>query len=721
MKKWLKNNYDLRLIKIVSLFIFCFGLLLLSQPTQAAFGDYNKADNGTLAAGEWNHLIEDFLTVNGGVINGNVAIGTSSTSTYALNVNGTVNATNFIGSLTGTLSSANVSNGAFGSNTGGGNYSFPGDVGIGTTNPNAKLHALTTTEQLRLGYDTSNYNSLTVGATGSLTIAAVGTNPNITLTPGGTGYTLLNGSVGIGTTSPLYKLHLFSSGAADMAIQGGGSSNKSLRMSDHLGNLDLVLMRQATTDDVFIGDIDNNSGDLFLRSGGATGLTLLSGGNVGIGTTTPAAKLHTLATTEQLRLGYDNVKYNSFTVDSVGSLTIAAVGTNPNITLTPGGTGYTLLNGSVGIGVTGPSAVLHLKAGTTAASSAPLKFTTGTNMTAAEAGAMEWDGSRLYMTTSTSTRQTLAYLADIGTSHDALTLTTIGSSPTSTGMTLNNQVLNLEPASVSYGGVVTTSTQSFAGAKTFTGTATFNNATYSALFTGGPVGIGTATPTATIPLSLFGSGTYNLDAGAKPLTNLGAPIGITDAATKNYVDTACNPGTGQAGFWTLNGSTLYNNAGDNVGIGTSAPGAYKLKVAGDMAVTGSLQVQTGADFAEEFITNEDLPYGTVVVMGDQGYKSVKPCDKSYDNKVVGIVSNNPSVVGGRVEAKSKAIVAMMGVVKAKVTNINGPIKRGDLLVSSGIRGYAMKASSDKLGTVIGKALEDLNTSSGEVNVLVNLQ
>ena len=81
-----------------------------------------------------------------------------------------------------------------------------GNVGIGTTIVGAKLHSLSTTEQLRLGYDASNYNSFTVGAAGSLTLAAVGTNPNITLTPGGTGYTILNGNVGIATTSPAYKL-----------------------------------------------------------------------------------------------------------------------------------------------------------------------------------------------------------------------------------------------------------------------------------------------------------------------------------------------------------------------------------------------------------------------------------------------------------------------------------------------------------------------------------
>jgi hypothetical protein len=46
--------------------------------------------------------------------------------------------------------------------------------------------------------------------------------------------------------------------------------------------------------------------------------------------------------------------------------------------------------GNVGIGTTAPTAVLMLKAGTATASTAPLKFTSGTLNTTAEAGAVEF-------------------------------------------------------------------------------------------------------------------------------------------------------------------------------------------------------------------------------------------------------------------------------------------------------------------------------------------
>ena len=113
-------------------------------------------------------------------------------------------------------------------------------------------------------------------------------------------------------------------------------------------------------------------------------------GGVGFGhliTDTLAAKLCSLATTEQLRLEYDVSNYMSFTVAAAGSTTFALTGTAPVFTFSQ----------SVGMGIT-PTAVLHLKAGTATASTAPLKFTAGTVTTAPEAGAVEFDGTDYWVT-----------------------------------------------------------------------------------------------------------------------------------------------------------------------------------------------------------------------------------------------------------------------------------------------------------------------------------
>lgn len=56
----------------------------------------------------------------------------------------------------------------------------------------------------------------------------------------------------------------------------------------------------------------------------------------------------------------------------------------------------------------------------------------------------------------------------------ALSLTAVGSAPNANAATLSSGVLNLEPASASYPGVVTIGTQTFAGAKTFSSIASYD-------------------------------------------------------------------------------------------------------------------------------------------------------------------------------------------------------------------------------------------------------
>ena len=69
-------------------------------------------------------------------------------------------------------------------------------------------------------------------------------------------------------------------------------------------------------------------------------------------------------------------------------------------------------NGNVGIGTVNPTATLQIKAGTSAANSAPLKFNYGPILTTPETGAIEFGGSRLYITTSASRREILKGLSN---------------------------------------------------------------------------------------------------------------------------------------------------------------------------------------------------------------------------------------------------------------------------------------------------------------------
>jgi hypothetical protein len=62
-------------------------------------------------------------------------------------------------------------------------------------------------------------------------------------------------------------------------------------------------------------------------------------------------------------------------------------------------------------------------------------------------------------------------------------------------------------------------------------------------------------------------------------------------------------------------------------------------------------------------------------------------------------------------------------VYVKCTTAGGAIQPGDLLTTSDLPGYAMKASdrSRAPGAVIGKAMSGLEKDTGLVLVLVNLQ
>jgi hypothetical protein len=186
-------------------------------------------------------------------------------------------------------------------------------------------------------------------------------------------------------------------------------------------------------------------------------------------------------------------------------------------------------------------------------------------------------------------------------------------------------------------------------------------------------------------------------------------------------------------------------SGGNVDIGTTAPGA-KLEVSGSLKLTansgGSITFQDGTtqstaytgvtcggDYAESVdVTGNRTNYepGDLLVIdpdvSGKFLKSVEP----YSTSVSGIYSTKPGTVGRRqtsVKSPDEVPMAVVGIVPAKVSAENGPIKRGDLLVSSSKIGYAMKGTdrSRLVGAVIGKAMANLDSGTGVIEVLVTLQ
>ena len=95
---------------------------------------------------------------------------------------------------------------------------------------------------------------------------------------------------------------------------------------------------------------------------------------------------------------------------------------------------------------------------------------------------------------------------------------------------------------------------------------------------------------------------------------------------------------------------------------------------------------------------------------------VKLSDKTYDDRVLGVVSTAQSIELGAV-GDDFVPVALQGRVPVKISLEGGPIRNGDLITSSSIPGYAMRAR--KPGRTIGMALESFDGITGDV-VMKNL-
>ena len=249
-----------------------------------------------------------------------------------------------------------------------------GNVGIGTTSPGAKLEVnggeiRTTRENV-----SANYLSLSTTSAGSFIKNAGGTGKGLTLdnvsaTSPYINFKLLSsekmrvtsaGNVGIGTTSPGAKLEVVSARGAEGIHLNDGSF--------------------PTVGKVML-DVDaNGDGEIRLRNSNSTLTSVISGGedsyllggNVGIGTTSPSAKLHVNssdATTVQRIQGATNSAlefYNSSTKTGailVNSTQFLIAADNSNyLNINTGGSERMRITsaGNVGIGVTAPLDKLHV-------------------------------------------------------------------------------------------------------------------------------------------------------------------------------------------------------------------------------------------------------------------------------------------------------------------------------------------------------------------------
>lgn len=173
---------------------------------------------------------------------------------------------------------------------------------------------------------------------------------------------------------------------------------------------------------------------------------------------------------------------------------------------------------------------------------------------------------------------------------------------------------------------------------------------------------------------------------------------------------------------------------------------------GDVTADGTIS-GGGADFAEMLPVSggvQSVEPGDVMVIDPNNPRALVRSSAARSTLVCGIYSTRPGFVASERDWDQVAIergfvktdapessrdlpvvelareigevsLAVVGIVPCKVTAENGPIRPGDLLVTSSTPGHAMRDDDPKTGTVLGKALGSLNSSTGIIDVLVTLQ
>jgi len=605
------------------------------------------------------------------IVNGLLSSGTGKVLND-LEVTGLVKAARFEGDGSGLT---NILSHWKSSSDGTGIYFDQGNVGIGTTSPNGKLHVLGTgifgtasdeaqdlddrTLLLRgrsreeetiatLGFQTNNSQKFGIDfSSGDLSFSNF-------LDPNWTERMRIknNGNVGIGTTNPNRKLTV----------------------------IDTLSSAYSTTDDSDVGLSALSAYNLLFSSYGSTGsykplriatggvdrITVLTDGNVGIGKMDPAAKL--------------DVSGNIYL--SAGGAEIKATAPNSSLAIASGIDSYMIFvangeermkidtSGNVGIGTTAPTYLLDVANTIRSSGGEP-----GLRLNP-EPG-YEWDIGASW---SSGLVPGKFYIKDYAGQYRLVidkANGNVGIGTTAPGNKLEVSGGNIKIATLQSKLIFDNDLRYIQGVQT-------GGADYL-----------------TIAEHSYASGIQ---------------LGFADAT---------NSGGGHPFYPTMT-ITSASGASGNVGIGTTSP-TEKLEVDGNIKISGNINAKY-QDVAEWVASSQELKPGTVVVIDEENNNQVVASTKPNDTKIAGVVSYKPGLILGD-GGEGQYMIAHTGRVKVKIDASFGAIHKGDLLTTSSKQGVAMKAKPKMIdgepffrpGTILGKALESLEKGQDEILVLLSLQ
>ncbi|PKL41337.1 MAG: hypothetical protein CVV44_01500 [Spirochaetae bacterium HGW-Spirochaetae-1] len=156
-----------------------------------------------------------------------------------------------------------------------------------------------------------------------------------------------------------------------------------------------------------------------------------------------------------------------------------------------------------------------------------------------------------------------------------------------------------------------------------------------------------------------------------------------------------------------------------------------LLVNGRSHFNGPMSVHNGGEENQfpgnivEYFEVDEVEYvspGDLLVVSEMGNAVLSRSRKEYNRSVIGVVAGNPLIAINNSGQEQKVYpVALVGKTLCKVDARISPVKPGDLIVASGTPGCGMVGKVDsfeKIGTVIGKAMDRLEEGIGIISVFI---
>lgn len=133
--------------------------------------------------------------------------------------------------------------------------------------------------------------------------------------------------------------------------------------------------------------------------------------------------------------------------------------------------------------------------------------------------------------------------------------------------------------------------------------------------------------------------------------------------------------------------------------------------------TGTATQARYADVAERYHADAAYAPGTVVIFG--GDYEITQCIAANDRALAGVISTAPAYMmnADAGDDSTHPYVALLGRVPCKVI---GTVRRGQMLTTSNVPGFAQATDSPNFGSIIGKAL-DSKFDEGEGIIEVSIQ